>query len=61
MKTQDNVLFPGPTRGPARVSLVPVDVPEKCKLEGVCEDVPDYPQELVDQLLSKVNDSTSNF
>lgn len=44
--------FPGPTSSP-RHRFVP-EIPKECQEMGICEKVPNYPQEHVDQILATV-------
>lgn len=51
------ITFPGPTdRVVSRAGFEP-EIPESCKSSSFCEDVPNYPQEEVDQLISELGNS----
>jgi hypothetical protein len=47
----DSIVFPGPTSRPH--VFVP-EIPKECEEMGVCENIPNYPHEYVNSLISKV-------
>ncbi|CAB3239174.1 unnamed protein product [Arctia plantaginis] len=52
------ITFPGPTdRTVSSRSGFEPEIPESCRNSSFCEDVPNYPQEEVDQLISELGNS----
>lgn len=43
------IVFPGPTSEDFKL-----EIPEHCRKIGICEDVPNYPQDLADKAISQV-------
>lgn len=37
------------------------EIPEECKEIGICDDIPNYPEELVSNLLNDVSSFVLNF
>ncbi|XP_037296612.1 uncharacterized protein LOC115440684 isoform X3 [Manduca sexta] len=50
--SNDRVVFPGPT---SERSYVP-EVPEECKKIGICDSIPNYPEEHVANIISRLGD-----
>lgn len=51
---RDGVVFPGPA---VSRRFIPKEIPEECKKQGFCEEIPDYPEEVVNSLISQIDRS----
>ncbi|CAG9136893.1 unnamed protein product [Plutella xylostella] len=57
--TRDSIAFPSDRTEP--LGALEPRVPPACRRLGVCEDVPDYPDELVEKLLKNLGEGRSRF
>ncbi|XP_053603730.1 protein spaetzle [Plodia interpunctella] len=58
-KSSGAVVFPGPTTRSS--SYEPQITNQECLQTGICEDVPNYPQERVDEIVDKLKASSYRF
>ncbi|XP_063533075.1 uncharacterized protein LOC134743518 isoform X2 [Cydia strobilella] len=56
----DVVVFPGPSRRSDQTQFVPI-VPEECLRTGICEDLPDYPEDRVAAIIEKLGNATDRY
>ncbi|XP_037962894.2 protein spaetzle isoform X1 [Plutella xylostella] len=57
--TRDSIAFPSDRTEP--LGALEPRVPPACRRLGVCEDLPDYPDELVEKLLKNLGEGRSRF
>ncbi|XP_063619349.1 protein spaetzle-like isoform X1 [Cydia splendana] len=56
----DVVVFPGPSRRSDQTLFVP-SVPEECLRTGICEDLPDYPEDRVAAIIEQLGNATDKY
>ncbi|XP_063377012.1 uncharacterized protein LOC134664364 isoform X1 [Cydia fagiglandana] len=56
----DVVVFPGPSRRSDQTQFVP-SVPEECLRTGICEDLPDYPEDRVAAIIEQLGNATDKY
>lgn len=55
------MVFPGQIPDIVKRNAMKLVIPEDCRKIGICDDVPNYPDELVSQLISQVSFETEEF
>ncbi|XP_047984330.1 uncharacterized protein LOC125224872 isoform X2 [Leguminivora glycinivorella] len=56
----DVVVFPGPSRRSDQAQFVPT-VPEECLRTGICEELPDYPEDRVAAIIEQLGNATDKY